>query len=330
MMSTDRNETERHPAWVSSVAGGTAGFCARAIVSPFDVVKIRLQLQVEPVASHVSSKYRGVWHCVQTIAKEEGLKAFWKGHTASQAMTISYCAVQFPMYEQLLPIVRQYTSSDSTCHAGQTPTFSLIVVTIRADVAQFSAGAGAGLTASLCTYPFDIARTRLAAQGTHTLDQSTAHSIASMWQAGGVRSLYRGFGITAAAIVPYGGLHFAVYSRVQRWLVHTRLSQRERKAVAGLASGVVGKAVLHPLDVLKKRLQVWEFVEARRPFGQHSGSQTLQGCFRSILAKEGVPGLYKGLVPALVKAAPGTMVTFLVYDAVSKGLSQATQPTNLE
>eukprot|EP00045_Choanoeca_perplexa_P004564 m.39155 g.39155 ORF g.39155 m.39155 type:complete len:311 (+) comp12642_c0_seq1:64-996(+) len=310
MMSTDRNETERHPAWVSSVAGGTAGFCARAIVSPFDVVKIRLQLQVEPVASHVSSKYRGVWHCVQTIAKEEGLKAFWKGHTASQAMTISYCAVQFPMYEQLLPIVRQYTSSDN--------------------VAQFSAGAGAGLTASLCTYPFDIARTRLAAQGTHTLDQSTAHSIASMWQAGGVRSLYRGFGITAAAIVPYGGLHFAVYSRVQRWLVHTRLSQRERKAVAGLASGVVGKAVLHPLDVLKKRLQVWEFVEARRPFGQHSGSQTLQGCFRSILAKEGVPGLYKGLVPALVKAAPGTMVTFLVYDAVSKGLSQATQPTNLE
>jgi hypothetical protein len=33
--------------------------------------------------------------------------------------------------------------------------------------------------------------------------------------------------------MPYGGLHFAVYSKAQRWLRSSDLSQRERKALAG-------------------------------------------------------------------------------------------------
>lgn len=40
----------QRPGWHSVVAGGTAGFATRLVVSPFDVLKIRAQLQVENVS----------------------------------------------------------------------------------------------------------------------------------------------------------------------------------------------------------------------------------------------------------------------------------------
>ena len=38
------------------------------------------------------------------------------------------------------------------------------------------------------------------------------------------------------------------------------------------------------------------------------------------LVGEGVEGLYKGLAPSLLKAAPATAITFLVYEALVRSL----------
>ena len=62
--------------------------------------------------------------------------------------------------------------------------------------------------------------------------------------------------------------------------------------VGGVA-GIVGAAVVFPLDAVKTRLQ-----------GQGGGTERLYRgplhCFRSILAQEGPRGLYRGLVPNLM------------------------------
>jgi hypothetical protein len=55
-----------------------AGFATRLLTSPLDVVKIRAQLQVEAIGS-VDAKYHGLMHTVNTILREEGVLAFWKG-----------------------------------------------------------------------------------------------------------------------------------------------------------------------------------------------------------------------------------------------------------
>lgn len=48
---------------------------AAAIPTPADVIKTRLQ-----VASRKGqTTYRGLMHCAQTILREEGFSAFWKG-----------------------------------------------------------------------------------------------------------------------------------------------------------------------------------------------------------------------------------------------------------
>ena len=84
-------------AGADAVAGGLAGSVSRFVVGPLDVVKIRLQVQLEPVAEAVKGgqgKYRGMWHALRTIFREEGVRGLFRGQVPGQLLTVPYCAVQ--------------------------------------------------------------------------------------------------------------------------------------------------------------------------------------------------------------------------------------------
>lgn len=54
---------------------------SRLLTAPFDVVKIRLQMQVGPIAQAAQRrrlKYGSVWGALRTVAKEEGLVGLWR------------------------------------------------------------------------------------------------------------------------------------------------------------------------------------------------------------------------------------------------------------
>lgn len=59
------------------MAGATE---AVAVVTPMEVVKIRLQAQHHSLADPLDvPKYRNAAHCVYTVLKEEGASALWRG-----------------------------------------------------------------------------------------------------------------------------------------------------------------------------------------------------------------------------------------------------------
>jgi len=66
--------------------------------------------------------------------------------------------------------------------------------------------------------------------------------------------------------------------------------------------------------VVKKRLQVQGFAEARKHFGETREHRGMLECCRTIWHAEGLRGFYKGLLPSVVKAAPTTAIIFVVYD----------------
>lgn len=63
------------------VAGLSAGVTeAVLVVTPMEVVKIRLQAQHHSMADPLDiPKYRNAAHCLYTVVKEEGVGALWRG-----------------------------------------------------------------------------------------------------------------------------------------------------------------------------------------------------------------------------------------------------------
>lgn len=109
------------------IAGAGSGFITRMICQPLDVLKIRFQLQVEPITRCNVSKYQSVFHATNLIVQEEGLKALWKGHIPAQLLSISYGISQFWTFEVL---------TEQATQLNLSPTLSPIV--------NFAGGAVAG------------------------------------------------------------------------------------------------------------------------------------------------------------------------------------------
>lgn len=80
----DRQKSpERKRAWLDATAGAAAGCVARFVVGPLDVLKIRFQVQLEPLRprgaakllpQQVAPKYTGLVQALRTIVREEGIQ----------------------------------------------------------------------------------------------------------------------------------------------------------------------------------------------------------------------------------------------------------------
>uniref|UniRef100_A0A0D9QXI5 Mitochondrial thiamine pyrophosphate carrier n=1 Tax=Chlorocebus sabaeus TaxID=60711 RepID=A0A0D9QXI5_CHLSB len=252
-----RNNTKLQVA----VAGSVSGLVTRALISPFDVIKIRFQLQHERLSRRdPNAKYHGIFQASRQILQEEGLTAFWKGHIPAQILSIGYGAVQFLSFEMLTELV----------HRGS-------VYNAREFSVHFVCGGLAACTATLTVHPVDVLRTRFAAQGEPKVYNTLRHAVGTMYRSEGPRVFYKGLAPTLIAIFPYAGLQFSCYSSLKhlyKWAMPAEGKKNEnlQNLLCGSGAGVISKTLTYPLDLFKKRLQVGGFEHARAAFGQVSHS----------------------------------------------------------
>ncbi|XP_012945487.1 mitochondrial thiamine pyrophosphate carrier [Aplysia californica] len=295
-----------------ALAGAVTGAVTRAGCQPLDVLKIRFQLQVEPLTKSQSSKYQGITQAVSSIVKEEGVKALWKGHIPAQVLSILYGVVQYASFEVLtegcwhvLPAwyCTRYRSVNHTICGGISGCLSMAFV-----------------------HPVDVIRTRFVAQGEPKVYKSAADAFRVIVRTEGVRGFYRGFVPAMSLIGPQIGFQFGLYS------LFTDLWHRAKglwggsppesleSLLCGTGSGFCSKLLVYPLDVVKKRLQVQGFEAARRPFGAVRHYSGMINCLVCVVKEEGLRGLYKGLSPSLLKSASVAGLNFCLYEQVRNAL----------
>ncbi|XP_067860485.1 mitochondrial thiamine pyrophosphate carrier [Heptranchias perlo] len=286
-----------------AVAGSVSGLLTRVIINPLDVIKIRFQLQIESLSlREPTAKYHSILQATKTIFREEGLRAFWKGHVPAQLLSISYGAVQFESFEFLTKFVHNAMLYDS-----RNPTM------------HFVCGGLAACMATVTVQPLDTLRTRFVAQGEPKVYRNLWHAVVSMYRKEGPHAFYRGLTPTIIAVFPYAGFQFAFYNifhRVSEWFVSPGSTRtgNVQNLLCGSCAGVISKTLTYPFDLLKKRLQVGGFEEARAAFGKVQTYKGFLDCVIQVAQGEGLKGFFKGLSPSMLKAAVSTGFTFFWYE----------------
>ncbi|KAE8714201.1 putative Soybean protein regulated by cold-2 [Hibiscus syriacus] len=316
-------------ALLDATAGAVSGGISRTVTSPLDVIKIRFQVQLEPTSSWSlirkdlsgSSKYTGMFQATKEIFREEGLRGFWRGNVPALLMVMPYTAIQFAVLHKLKTFASG--SSNSADHLNISPYLSYV------------SGGFAGCAATVGSYPFDLLRTLLASQGEPKVYPNMRSALFDILKTRGFSGLYAGLSPTLVEIIPYAGLQFGTYDTFKRWIMAwNRLRSSNTSSttddslsslqllICGLAAGTCAKLVCHPLDVVKKRFQI-EGLQRHPKYGarvEHRAYRNMFDALNRILKSEGLHGLYKGIVPSTIKAAPAGAVTFVAYEFTSDWL----------
>ncbi|RZF39580.1 hypothetical protein LSTR_LSTR001101 [Laodelphax striatellus] len=189
------NDDQKKPSLIYAFAGAGSGVLTRALCQPFDVIKIRFQLQVEPITStSAQSKYRGTLHCLTTIVQEEGVFGLWRGHLPAQLLSAVYGFVQFQTYE----VLKQELASDRNKKEHKNHV-------------NFLCGATSGCAATLFSFPFDIIRTRLVAQGNSKAYKGMIDGFFTIYRKDGMPGYFRGSSAALMVSGPLAGCQFLFY-----------------------------------------------------------------------------------------------------------------------
>lgn len=293
------------PVYVKElIAGGAAGAFAKTAVAPLERIKILLQTRTQGFHS------LGVYQSLKRLLKHEGVGGFYKGNGASVIRIVPYAALHFMTYEQYRCwILDNYTA------LGTGPVVDLI------------AGSAAGGTAVLCTYPLDLARTKLAYEvvdtrgsfgGSQPRYNGVRSVIGSVYKEGGVRGVYRGVGPTLIGILPYAGLKFYIYEELKRHVPEEHQKSIVMRLSCGALAGLFGQTFTYPLDVVRRQMQV-ENLQPCLKGGGAKYKNTWEG-IATIVRDQGWRQLFAGLSINYIKIVPSVAIGFTAYDMMKTWL----------
>ncbi|KAL2474778.1 Mitochondrial succinate-fumarate transporter 1 [Abeliophyllum distichum] len=173
---------------------------ALVIVTPFEVVKIRLQQQKG--LSPELLKYKGPLHCARMIIREEGILGLWAGAAPTVMRNGTNQAAMFTAKNAFDGILWERHEGDGKL---LQPWQSMI------------SGFLAGTAGPVCTGPFDVVKTRLMAQsrsGGELKYKGMLHAIKTIYVEEGLRTLWTGLLPRLMRIPPGQAIMWAVADQI--------------------------------------------------------------------------------------------------------------------
>lgn len=275
------------------LAGSVGGACGVAVGYPLDTVKVRIQTQ---------KQFTGIWQCIKTTIRNEGVHGFFKGMVLPVTTISMTSSLVFGTYRNCLQCFSQI-------HGPGAPNTKLDI---------FLAGLAGGVTQISVMSPGDIVKVRLQCQtegqrcGFNCLKakyRGPIHCLLTVVREEGILGLYKGALPLACRDGPSYATYFLTYDTLCSKLTKSGQKQPDWSAVlfAGGVAGMAGWSVGTPMDVIKARLQMDGVREQKRYRG-------FVHCVTETVRTEGPAIFFKSLGINCLRAFPVNMVVFAVYE----------------
>ncbi|KAI9826327.1 MAG: hypothetical protein M1832_000244 [Thelocarpon impressellum] len=186
------------------LAGLAAGVTeAVAVVTPMEVVKIRLQAQHHSMADPLDiPKYRNAAHALYTVVKEEGVGALYRGVSLTALRQGSNQAVNFTAYTEFKQILQ---NMQPAYHEKELPSYQTMVI-----------GLVSGAMGPLSNAPIDtISETAVSRIVTIARD---------MFKQEGFHAFYKGITPRIMRVAPGQAVTFTVYEFLKEKLEHSNVA----------------------------------------------------------------------------------------------------------
>lgn len=297
------------------------------LVTPLDVIKIRLQAQQKPIAKgscflycnglmdHLQvcpcdpngsstkpyrtefwyrrpGKFNGTIDAFVKIVRSEGVMSLWSGLPPTLIMAIPSTVVYYTSYDRL-----KYTMG----YKEDDPTTKNVPL-LAGPIARFGA-------ATLIS-PLEMARTKLQSEQLSYGRVGAAMSEAVRHQ--GVLSLWRGLGPTLLRDVPFSAIYWYGYELIKaRQMALSNSPHRSLfdSFAAGAIAGTIAGVLTLPFDVIKTHRQI--------TLGDNISQAESTSTWMSIsklYRQGGIPSLFSGLIPRIVRVAPACAIMISSYE----------------
>lgn len=180
-----------------ALAGMGAGTVQALMLTPVDVVKIRLQLSRARVSARRRAAARPL-RVVQEIAVREGVRGLYRGFGVTMLRDAPAHAVYFTSYEAVRERLHPGCRKD-----GEEGMLTMLL-----------AGGTAGALSWLICYPVDVAKSRIQAPGSRF--RGLADCLARSVREEGYQVLVRGLGVTMARAFVVNAAIFTAYEMTLR------------------------------------------------------------------------------------------------------------------
>jgi len=274
------------------VSGAIAGAVSRTCVAPLETIRTHLM---------VGSNGDSMTEVFHSIMKTEGWTGLFRGNFVNVIRVAPSKAIELFAFDTAKKFL-----TPKADESPKTPFPPSLV-----------AGALAGVSSTLCTYPLELIKTRLTIE--KDVYNNFLHCLVKIVQEEGPAELYRGLTPSLIGVVPYAATNYYAYDTLRK-LYRKTFKQEEISNIAtlliGSAAGAISSTATFPLEVARKQMQA----------GAVGGRQIYKNVFHAlycIMEKDGVGGLYKGLGPSCIKLMPAAGISFMCYEACKKILVEA-------
>lgn len=303
-------------------AACTGALITSLIMTPLDVVKIRLQAQQKMLATnkcfmycnglmdHICpclnngnsqtywyrrpSHFNGTLDALMKITRYEGVLSLWSGLSPTLILAVPATVVYFVSYEQL-----RTRLNDRFCKGVKQPAWI-----------PLASGCTARLWAATVVSPLELIRTKMQSKKLSYFEMHQA--LQSLLQYHGWRGLWKGLGPTLLRDVPFSGIYWVSYEQIKAFSSTSKVTFMY-SFLAGSIAGSIASFVTTPFDVVKtfRQIELADEIFTEPPSVHKNSTWSV---LRTIYSRNGINGMFAGVVPRVIKVAPACAIMVSTFE----------------